>query len=240
MFENTELDNNSEKGYLIPGYNFLTEKGFGNEVKEIKESQDKFMQYTTTLRRGKIIDLLEKNNLLEEFIEKCWKNGNTELGKKEILRVKRILSRFNDSIDSIEENENEEIYDSSFAYEDDLRDYLANNLSIIETGLKLFVDSEGKNGIEYSVDKNNKRIDILAIDKENKFVVIELKVSQGYEKVIGQALYYKSMIKEIFNQKDVRIIILAKEITIRLQKAVEDLPFVELYEYSLSVNVKKV
>ena len=239
MEENTELDNNSERGYLIPAYNFLIEKGFENEVKEIKESQDKFMQYTTSLRRGKIIDLLEKNNLLDEFIEKYWKNGNTESGKKEILRVKKILNRFIDSIEE-EGNETEDMYGSSFAYEDDLRDYLANNLSVIETGLRLYVDSDGKNGIEYSVDKNNKRIDILATDKENKFVVIELKVSQGYERVIGQALYYKNMIKEMFNQEDVRVIIIAKEITIRLKKAVEDLSFVELFEYNLSVTVKKI
>jgi len=78
------------------------------------------------------------------------------------------------------------------------------------------------------------------MDKNGIPVVIELKVSQGYEKVIGQALYYKGMIKQIFNQKNVRVIIIAKEITNRLKKATEDLPFVELYEYNLSVNVKKI
>jgi hypothetical protein len=238
MPENMELDNNLETSYLHPAYKFLTEKGFEDEVKEIKDSKDQYKQYTTTLRRGKVIVLLENKNLLNEFIENYWKYGKTESGKKEMRRVKNVLNRFLESNE--EEIENEEIEDSSFAYEEELRNFLENNLTVIEPGLKLFTDSEGKSGVEYSVDKNNKRIDILAIDKDKKFVVIELKVSHGYEKVIGQALYYKSMVKEIFNQKDVRIIIIAKEITARLKKAVEDLPFVELYEYSLSVNVKKV
>jgi hypothetical protein len=232
-------DEGSQTLSLNSAYEYLTEKGYENDIIKIRESKDQYKSYTSTLRRGKIVDILEKNNLLNDFIEKYWQYGKTESGKTKLRRYKNILNEFLDSIDE-EKEEIDETESSGFAYESDLRDYLANNLNIIESGLKLFIDSDGKNGIEYSVDVNNKRIDILAIDKEKMYVVIELKVSQGYEKVIGQALYYKNMIKEKFNCNNVRIIIIAKEITNRLKKAVEDLPFVELYEYSLSVNVKKI
>ena len=47
------------------------------------------------------------------------------------------------------------------AYEADLRNYLAKNLSIIEPGLKLYQD-EGITGIEFDV--GGRRIDILAVD----------------------------------------------------------------------------
>lgn len=47
-----------------------------------------------------------------------------------------------------EEKEEESATETASAYEDDLRDYLTKNLSKIEPGLKLFADSEGREGIE--------------------------------------------------------------------------------------------
>jgi len=44
-------------------YQYLVQKGFENEANEIKQSKDRYKSYTSTLRRGKIIELLEKNNL---------------------------------------------------------------------------------------------------------------------------------------------------------------------------------
>jgi hypothetical protein len=235
-----ENTNNSEGLPLNLAYTYLKEKGLENEVTEIRQSKDKFMKYKTTLKKSKILDLLEKNDLLENFIEKYWVYAKTEEGKKILRWYKSIFNRFLDSNGNDDENEIEETEDSTFAYESDLRDYLAKNLNIIENGLKLYVDSDGKDGIEYSIDSSNKRVDILAIDKNDTPVVIELKLSQGYEKVIGQALYYKGMVKEKFSKNNIRIFIIAKEITNRLKRATEDLSFVELFEYSLSVSVKKV
>ena len=88
-----------------------------------------------------------------------------------------------------EDDAEEEVVESSFAYEEDLKNYLIANLSIIETGIKIYRDENGIDGIEYPIDQNYKRVDILAIDRDEIPVVIELKVSRGYEKVIGQCLY---------------------------------------------------
>lgn len=62
---------------------------------------------------------------------------------------------------------------TEFAYEADLRNYLAKNLPMIEPGLKLYQD-EGITGVEFDV--GGRRIDILAIDAKGDLVVIELKV----------------------------------------------------------------
>ena len=88
--------------------------------------------------------------------------------------------------------------------------------------------------------KGGKEIDILAIDSTGVPVVVELKVSKGYERVIGQSLYYRSRIKKIFSADRVRIIIIAREITENLKSAVEDLPDVQLFEYSLSIKLNMV
>ncbi len=238
-----ELNERNDEFEGLPlrfAYDYLSQKKLENESNEIKQSKDKYKSYSSTLRRGKIVDLLEKNNLLDDFINTHWSFGKSEKGKKKILRYKSIYYSFLNSDKTEEEQEDEITEETSFAYEADLRDYLTNNLSVIEAGLKLYNDENGIEGIEYSVDSDNKRIDILAIDKENIPVVIELKVSRGYEKVIGQCLYYKNRIKQIFNTDRVRIVIIAREITKHLKVATEDLKDVELYEYSLSVKLKKI
>ena len=127
---------------------------------------------------------------------------------------------------------------SEFAYETDLRDFLAKNLSLIEPGLQLYQD-EGITGIEFPV--GGRFIDILALDVERRFVVIELKVSRGYDRVIGQLLRYMAWIEKHHAETGQRVrgIIAAREISEDLKLACSYLPNVSLYEYELSVSLQK-
>ena len=106
--------------------------------------------------------------------------------------------------------------------------------------MNLYKDENGKDCVEFPIDPNNKRVDILAVDKNGTPVVIELKESRGYEKVIGQCLYYKNRVKKITNKEIVRIIIIAREISQNLKTAIEDLPNVQLFEYKLSVKLEPI
>jgi hypothetical protein len=230
----------SETLPLTSAYDFLENKGFDKEVAEIRASRDRYKCYTTSLRQGKIVNLLEKNHLLDEFIGGFWRNGATQDGKSKIRRFNRILDAFLNSSQSEDEEEDESINETSFIYEEHLKAYLLKNLNVIESGLTLFTDKDGKEGVEYPIDPENKRIDILAIDKLKNPVVIELKVSRGYEKVVGQCLYYKNRVKELFGVSKVRVIIIAREITSHLRIATAELPDVELFEYNLVVNVRKL
>lgn len=128
---------------------------------------------------------------------------------------------------------------SEFAYESDLRDFLAKNLSIIEPGLRLF-EEEGITGVEFPV--GGRFIDILAIDAQRGLVVIELKVSRGYDRVVGQILRYMAWIQSHHAEpsQSVRGIIIAREISADLKLACSYLPMVSLLEYQLSVTVRKV
>ena len=128
---------------------------------------------------------------------------------------------------------------SEFAYESDLRDFLAKNLSHIEPGLKLYQD-ECITGIEFPV--GGRFIDILAMDDQQNFVVIELKVSKGYDRVIGQILRYMAWIEKNHAEsgQSVRGVIAAREISEDLKLACSYLPNVSLYEYELSVSLRKV
>jgi len=129
--------------------------------------------------------------------------------------------------------------DSEFAYEHDLRDYLAKNLHLIEPGLKLYHD-EGISGIEFPV--GGRFIDILAVDAQDGYVVVELKVSKGHDRVVGQLLRYVGWIRKNQaepNQK-VRGVIIANTITEDILLACSELQNVALFEYSLSVSLRSV
>jgi endonuclease len=126
-----------------------------------------------------------------------------------------------------------------FAYEKDLQNFLAKNLQLIEPGLKLF-EEEDINGIEFPA--GNRFIDILAIDKNNDFVVIELKVSKGYDRVVGQILRYIGWVEQKMasDGQKVRGIIICKEISEDLTLACSKIKEIELFEYELSVKLNRI
>lgn len=228
---------------LISAYDFLNKNGLEKECEEIKNSQDTFKSYQTTLKRAKIIALVRDKKLLDEFCKTVWTSGLTEKGKSRIKFFENLVIRFDsDQEGIISEDEESDIgrEESEFAYEKDLQKYLVRNLSVIEKGLKLYQAEDGRDGEEFCIPGTLRRIDILATDKNNNFVVIELKVSRGYEKVVGQTLFYQSSIKTIFKQDKVRAIIIAREITTELKTATQFLPDFELFEYQLSLTLNKI
>jgi len=130
---------------------------------------------------------------------------------------------------------------SEFAYESHLRDYLVNNLHQIEPGLKLYRDEEDNTitGVEF--DAGGRRIDILAVDKDNNPVVIELKVSRGYERTVGQLLRYKAWARDnLSDGKKVRGVIIAKTISPDLRMAASEIQDIDVFEYELKLDLKKV
>jgi len=135
--------------------------------------------------------------------------------------------------------EAEEQGPAEFAYESDLRDFLCRNLHLLEPGLRVYED-EGIRGVEFPA--GGRFIDVLAVDREGGFVVIELKVSRGYDRVVGQLLRYMGWVAENMAEPGQRVrgFIVAREISRDLRLACRDLTNVELFEYELSVSVRRV
>ena len=126
---------------------------------------------------------------------------------------------------------------NGFAAEAHLRDYLARNLDVIETGLQLFVDENGTAGVEYITDIG--RIDLLAVDKKEGLLVIELKVARGPDEVCGQIMRYVGWVKRhLANGKPVRGLIIARHISERIRYALADVPNVTAREYELNITLK--
>ncbi len=129
---------------------------------------------------------------------------------------------------------------TQFALEQDLQRYLADNLAIIEPGLVLFEDEDIR-GLEYPAG-GGRRIDILAVDKAGAFVVLELKVEKGYDRVVGQLLRYMNWVRKELAEPGQRVrgIIVSRTMTEDLRLACMSIPDVELFEYQLSVTVSRV
>jgi hypothetical protein len=227
-------------------YAFLATNGLATGVDEVRQSHDRLGSYTTSLRRAKIVALLRQKNLLDKFIKTSWQFALTPAGKKKLDRYDRIYAKFRKSgdaevgsADAATEEDSEA--STKFALEEQLRDYLAENLGILEAGLSLWPVEDG-DAVEFQVDDQgpSRRIDILARDKSGSPVVIELKVSRGHERTVGQALYYRARVKHLFHVQRVRIFIVAAEISPVLRAAASEVPDVLLFEYSLAVKVTAI
>ncbi len=115
-----------------------------------------------------------------------------------------------------------------------LEDYLEKQVQILEKGLKLV-----KNGRQYPTEIG--RIDLLAIDSNGRYVVIELKKDKLEDKVMGQTLRYMGWVKgNLSKTMDVKGIIVGQEITEKLRYAKKGLQYssklMKLQELSIDIK----
>jgi endonuclease NucS-like protein len=223
-------------------YSFLQSNGCSNEAEELKRSTATLGCYSKTLKKAMGVNLLKSKCLLDRFVQEQWLPGSAPGGQREISRLSRIYERYLKSIGSSEagaaneDEEEEPAQSTAFAYEEHLRDYLAQHLDLLEKGLNLWPVAADEEAVEFPVD--GRRIDILAKDSKGNPVVIELKVSRGHERTIGQALYYRAKIRELFKVEKVRIFLVALEMSPELRLAAKEVTDVFLFEYNLSMTVK--
>jgi hypothetical protein len=232
---------------LKSAYRFAEECGLKSAADDIRKMKIAWeLPYKSSVRRGFIIDLFTKNGIYEEFREKHWPFSESKKGESHQRWYLRLKTRYEDFLGKPpltdgptlgNEVLNESVNREEFALEGHLRDFLAKNLEHIEPGLKLY-SSPDRTGVEFPVDGGKGRIDILAIDRKNQFVVIELKLSQGRNKTLGQLLYYMGWVDKNLTQTPCRGYIIATEISEDLRTAVSRVPGVSLARYRMSFSVE--
>ena len=158
---------------------------------------------------------LRNRGIFEDFKTAHWAFGNTPTGdtrRRRYLRIKTQYEEFlagrapepGDHGDPERGADPQEALE--FALEAHLRDFLARNLDRIEAGLRLYTSGD-RTAIEFPVD--GCRIDLLAVDRTEQFVVIELKLSQGRNKTLGQLLYYMGWVDQHLGNGPCRGLIIA-------------------------------
>lgn len=167
-----------------------------------------------------------------------WEIKKNEYGKLIVAQV---------GLDEFPENEFKEdvcVEDSEFLFplESHLRDFIVRNIESLKINnqkLSLYVDGNGRDGVEYPTDIGP--IDVLAIDEKNNFVVFELKLSRGADRAMGQLSRYMGWVKKNLSQNaPVKGVIVAKTVDEKLKYASSIIPDMSLFEYELNFNLKGV
>ena len=238
------MDNDNKKRFpMREAYAFAAAHGLAAEATKIRGMEIEWdRSYTTTVRRGYILREFERAGLLAKFTAQCWPAGDSAEGAAERRRCLRIADEYDAWMAGIGPEEPPEVGEPSpasaeFALEAHLRDFLAKHPDQIEPGLQLHKTGE-VTGVEYPVEGG--RIDLLAVDKAGKFVVIELKVSQGRNKALGQLLYYMAWVDKNLGNGPCRGIVIGSEIAPELIVAISRTPGVSLRRYRMQFSVEAV
>lgn len=114
--------------------------------------------------------------------------------------------------------------------EDALRDFLFENPELIEPSLK---------AIDKEYETNIGRIDLLCKDKEDNYVVIELKKKMKSDKVLGQIQRYMGWIKEHLIDEDqkVRGIIIQNQVNEKLNYALKTCKTLQVKYYRFNLII---
>ena len=153
-------------------------------------------------------------------------------GRFQIKEKVEIISEDNSEETAVEENFEE----AAISLEGDLETFILKDIGSIEEGLHPY---RGESGRQFSVESG--RIDILALDKDENFVVIELKAGTASDAVLAQLLGYMADIKKnIAGEKNVRGIVIAYDFSNRLISAISLLENVAVMRYKVRFNFERV
>ena len=175
-----------------------------------------------TAHRDAIIEFVRSSQ--PEHVKKGYRTPSgltalmSKLKKEGVLSTEGLEKGYYTLAEEFDEEEgNIEIPPYSVSLEKDLINYLASDPSQIEKGLKLKEK-------EYDT-KSAGRIDLLCIDRNRDFVVVETKKGKESDKVVGQIQRYMGWINRNLakNGESVRGIIIVNE-------------FDEWLDYAVSVN----
>jgi RecB family endonuclease NucS len=127
--------------------------------------------------------------------------------------------------------------DVSISLEADIENALVSNLEQLEPGLRIW-----RHGVQtgqqfrFNFDANKQgRIDILAVDADDNFVVIEIKVGEADRDVCGQIQGYMGWVSQhMADHKNVRGIIVASDFSVRAVYAAKVVADLRLKKYQIS------
>lgn len=131
---------------------------------------------------------------------------------------------------------------SAFALEKHLEDFLVKNWSNTVLGEKYNIIKENEEIIGQQYPTDTGRIDILAISKDEKeLLVVELKKGRASDAVVGQILTYMGYVKEEVAEENqiVKGCIIALEDDKRIKNALSMISNIDFYKYELRFKLIK-
>ena len=132
---------------------------------------------------------------------------------------------------------------ATFALEKHLEDFLVKNWNGTELSHEFDIYEEDGERVGQQFPTDTGPIDILAISKDRKaLLVVELKKGRASDVVVGQLLRYMGYVQEELAEPEqtVRGVVIALEDHQRLRRALAVVPAIEFYRYEVSFKLVKV
>lgn len=143
-----------------------------------------------------------------------------------------------DNKSSFEGIEDKETSEAVISLERDLEEYIIRDLTQIEGGLELY-SRKNLTGRQFNTDVG--RIDVLAVDQNGNFVVIELKAGTATSSVVGQLLSYVSWVRQnLAKGGEVRGIIIADDFDKKLKYASAETSNISLKKYEANFTFRDI
>jgi len=207
-----------------------------NEYRTIKE-----LVIETCITEGQFPSYEKLTSIvMQHFPHSKWKQTHYAWYKSKIKSGEINVPGFSgdeNGIDSKEDDEAEieETIEASLSLEKDLHSYLAARVEKIEAGLSIV-----ENGVEFQIDAG--RIDILAKDRDNNLVVIELKAGKAKDNALGQIIGYMGCMTTIEKFQDIPIrgILIASGFEQRVVYAAKALSNLKLVRYHLYFDFQEI
>ena len=131
---------------------------------------------------------------------------------------------------------------ATFALEKHLEDFLIKNWSGTELSCDFDIIEENGELVGQQFPTDTGPIDILAISKDRKILlVIELKKGRASDVVVGQLLRYMSYVRDELAEPEqsVRGVVIALDENQRLRRALAMVPEIDFYRYEVSFRLVK-
>jgi restriction system protein len=131
---------------------------------------------------------------------------------------------------------------AAFALEEHLEAFLVQNWTHTELGKEYDVYEEGGELLGQQYETDTGKIDILAISKNRKqLLVLELKKGRASDVVVGQVLRYMGYVKDELAEEGqtVQGVIIAHEDDQRIRRALAMVPSIAFYRYQVGFKLLK-
>lgn len=250
----TKLNYKDEKIYLFSGYdnsikNIVDSLDFRSQLFSIEDENnnkyafDEYINTTWTKINTQAIKMA-KHYLKDKFYKyHIIHHRLTQLNKlfgvteiKEVPKINGFIQDLSQNL-SMEDKCLRYIHASNFETnniksitEEDLEDYLFKNLHLIEEGLK---------PVKRQVEVEEGRIDILAKDKNDNFVILELKINND-KHLIWQVMYYPEAIKSVIRVSNPRVITICPSYPNYIKTPLKQIGYVEMIEYEATMSNNKI
>lgn len=183
--------------------------------------------------------VIQKDEMSNELLTSCTYGAISALNAYAI-EIERLISDARGPVISV--NDASVLDPDAFAMEKHLEDFIVENWSHTSFGsdYKVFADGDGNSGKQYNIGDG--RIDILAISKDEKtLLIIELKKGRASDEVVGQTLRYMGYAQEFLAEKgqSVRGAIIALKDDKKLRQALRIVPQIEFFRYEISFKLVK-